>query len=142
MEPWHSLMASAPHKLHLLQRVWACRSNCEPGTVAGTSYGPRQIGVIVLRTSHRLGRSRTVMGWFCPIQRALHSLNWNGLGPAAAPKPQEPAKGACKKASTRTADQEATHPMQTRASRAGGLRSKGGSRATVTSVTSSDTAGT
>jgi hypothetical protein len=48
---------------------------------------------------------------------------------AAAPEPQVPAKGAGKKASTRTADQEATNPMVTRqkASGAGGLRGVGGS---------------
>jgi hypothetical protein len=46
---------------------------------------------------------------------------------AAGPDPQEPAKGAGKKATVRSADQEATHPMQTRASRARGLRGVGGS---------------
>jgi hypothetical protein len=46
---------------------------------------------------------------------------------AASPEPQEPTKGAGKKATARSADQEATNPMTTRASRAGGLRGVGGS---------------
>jgi hypothetical protein len=54
--------------------------------------------------------------------------------PAAAP----PKKGAGKKASVRTADSEATHPMVTRdASRAGRLRGVGGSGQTDTCVASS-----
>jgi hypothetical protein len=62
---------------------------------------------------------------------------------AAAPEPQVPAKGAGKKASgatsvARTADQEATHPMQTRgASRAVRLRGVGGSGEKDTCVASS-----
>jgi hypothetical protein len=49
-------------------------------------------------------------------------------------------KGAGKKATTRSADSEATHPMTTRrASRAGSLRDGGGPRATDTSGSSSGT---
>jgi hypothetical protein len=64
----------------------------------------------------------------------------------AAAVPQVSAKGAGKKATVRSADQEATHPMTTRrAGRAGNLRDGGGSRATVTSdhsSTSGHSAGT
>jgi hypothetical protein len=65
---------------------------------------------------------------------------------AASPEPQEPStvKGAGKKATTGSADSEATHPMTTRqrASRAGGLRGESGQRATDTCVASGNHSGT